>query len=175
MSNLDPVPLTPFPIGLRDAAFGEIGDWPYADAFVARLLRHDVPQRMRRNGCRLFGYRDPDDQLVGFGTLEESDEYARLLNGLKHAYLPLLAVNPTIKSRGYGSTILGHLLDTAAELKQSRGWSSRGCDLLLLDVYASSERALALYQRFGFQKLGDEPERDPAEADAPYFIMFKPI
>ena len=70
MSDLTPIRITPITIGLDFPQFEEICAWPFADSYVRRLLREDIPQRVQRGTCRIWVYVDPDGQLVGFGTID---------------------------------------------------------------------------------------------------------
>lgn len=125
---------------------------------------------MRFNHCRIWVYRDPDGRLVGFGTLDVCDDYAGFTAGQAHPYIPLLAVNPTIKSLGYGTAIVRHLADEAALLAAGPG----GChDVLFLDVYTTSEKAIAVYRAAGFVTMTAEPIPDASVGGKLYLVMAK--
>lgn len=171
MANLTPIVLASVPLGLDDPSYSTISDWPFEDSFVKRLLHEDVPQRLVSGNCRIWIYRDPNRQIVGFGTLEVCDLYVDFTNGQVHPYIPLLAVNPTIKSLGYGTTILQHLTDEATLLA-----SRPGChDVLFLDVYTTSEKAIKLYTASGFTTITPDPIPDPQEAGKHYVVMAKRV
>lgn len=168
MSSVTPVPLVPVRIGLNSTEFVEICGWDFGDdEYVIRLLREDIPERLRSCSGQIWIYRDPQDLVVGFGTLDIRDHYSDFTEGAIHPYIPLLAVNPAIKSRGFGTSIVTHLIGEAANL------AVRGdCfDVLFLDVYASNERAIDLYKRCGFFTVSKEPRLDPDEHNRPYIIM----
>jgi ribosomal protein S18 acetylase RimI-like enzyme len=172
MSDLTPIPLTPIPIGLDSPEFKTICDWPFDDSYVGRLLRDEIPERVQRGTGRIWIYREPGGQPVGFGTLDVRDHYRHFTGGKDHPYIPLLAVNPTIKSLGYGTSIVGHLAGEAALL----ACGPCPChDVLFLDVYASNEKAIRLYEKCGFRNLLDEPIPDPAEDGKPYLIMARRV
>ncbi len=172
MSDRTPIPLTSTPIGLGSPEFVAISGWPYADPFVSRLLRSDIPQRVQFGHCRVWVYRDPEGRLVGFGTIDVCEDYCRYTAGRPHPYIPLLAVNPTIKSLGYGTTIVRHLIDEAA-LLASR---TDGChDILFLDVYTASVKAIAVYADCGFVPITAEPLRDLQADGLPYIVMAKRV
>jgi GNAT superfamily N-acetyltransferase len=172
MADRLPVPLTPALIGLGSPEFRAISGWPFADPFVARLLKDDIPQRVRFGECRVWVYRDPDGRLVGFGTLDVSDDCRDFTAGRPHPYIPLLAVNPTIKSLGYGANVLRHLTDEAALLATD---PDRAFDFLFLDVYTTSDRAIKLYAANGFVPASDEPFLDTQDEDKPYVVMMKRV
>ncbi len=163
----DPIPLTPSQIELDSPEFQAISAWPFADPFVSRLLQSDIPQRIQFNHGRIWIYRDPDQRIVGFGTLDVCGDYVAFTDGKAHPYIPLLAVNPTIKSLGYGTTILRHLVGEAVLAACRPG----GChDVLFLDVYTTSTKAIDLYQRCGFTNVSTTPIDDPQEQKA-YWVM----
>ena len=168
MSDLTPILLTPTPIGLDAPEFQLISDWPFPDSYVSRMLRDDIPERVRRGTGRIWIYRDPDGQLVGLGTLDVPPSLRRLHGGKGSPYIPLLAVNPTIASRGYGTSIVRHLTRVAHVLAGGPGGID---DVLFLDVYVDNERALRLYERCGFQVIETEPIPDPEEGGRRFLIM----
>ena len=172
MSDRTTIPLTPVPIHLDSPEFGEISGWPFEDPFVGRLLREDIPQRVQFNNGLVWVYRDPDNRLVGFGTIDVCDDYREYTAGRPHPYIPLLAVNPSIESRGYGTSIVRHLIGEAALLACRRRGSH---DVLFLDVYTTSVKAIALYDRAGFTRLVQEPIPDPSEQGKAYIIMGKRV
>ena len=86
-------------------------------------------------------------------------------------YIPLLAIHPTIKSRGYGTSIVRHLIDEAA-LLALRGLCH---DVLFLDVYTTSEKAIWVYGECGFAAINPEPIPDPQESGKTYIVMAKRI
>lgn len=167
-----PVPLTPVPISLDSPEFEAISGWPYADPFVTRLLRDDVPQRVLFGNCRVWAYRDPEGRLVGFGTLDVCWDYRDFTAGQAHPYIPLLATNPTIKSLGYGTTIVRHLTDEATLLACRPG----GChDVVYLDVYTTSEKAIQVYESCGFVSITPEPIPDTRDDGKLYIVMAKRV
>ncbi len=117
----------------------------------------------------MWAYRDPDDYLVGFGTLDLCYEYAAETAGRIHPYIPLLAVNRPSEGRGYGKFIVRHLSDEATLL----AFSGICADVLYLDVYTTSTKAIHLYEKCGFARLGGEPIPDAMEGGLSYIVMAK--
>jgi ribosomal protein S18 acetylase RimI-like enzyme len=172
MSQPTPVPLRPVPVEIDSEEFRTICGWPFLEAFVGRILREDIPQRVFLNGCRVWVYYGPDGELAGFGTIEVCEDYSSYTDGQPHAYLPLLAANPTIPSRGYGTSIVRHLIGEAALM--ALRWP--GCrDVLFLDVYTTSVRAIELYDRCGFESLMPEPIADPDDPGKSYLVMARRV
>lgn len=161
------IPLSAFRVELGGDEFKLITNWPFADPYVHRLLKSDIPHRVKYNNGRVWIFKDPLGQPVGFGTFDVCDDYREFANGKPHAYIPLLAVNPTIKSLGYGTSITNYLIAEAALAAREL---SRCSDILFLDVYASNTKAIALYERLGFRRLTDTPFDDPLEGSN-YFVM----
>jgi len=100
MTDPPSIVLTPFLVPPNGPVFAEISRWPFADAYIGRLLRGDIPQRAKFNNCRIWAYRDSDREIVGFGTIDVCTEYNRLRNNRPYPYIPLLAVNPAVKDAG---------------------------------------------------------------------------
>src|SRR4051812_35819677 len=96
----DPSQLRPSTIRVDGPEYAQISGWPYRDSFVGRLLRDDIPRRVQNDDCVIWIYRNPDDQIVGFGTIVVGDEYRDYTGGLLHPYIPLLAVEPSSQGRG---------------------------------------------------------------------------
>jgi len=156
------------------AEYDEILNWRYSDdeAFVSRLLKNDIPQRIQYKNGSLWVYRDRNNVLVGFGSLDFCDEYAQFANDGPHPYIPLLAVNPSMRGHGYGKQILNHLIDQAALVW---AYNPQSCDRLFLDVYTTNKTAIGLYQRFGFIEINGEPIPDPDQGGETYIIMARRI
>jgi ribosomal protein S18 acetylase RimI-like enzyme len=162
------IPLSASLISLKSAEFATISNWPYTDSFVQRLLKDDIAHRIVFGNCRLFLYHDPNKQPVGFGALDLCNDYSSMVGKALHPYIPLLAVNPTIQSLGYGRSILNHLIGEAAVLSRF----DYCADTLFLEVYSASTKAKALYDRAGFQVIAEN--FDPIEKKQ-YEVMAKRV
>jgi len=160
MSERAPIPLSASRVELGSDDFTLIVKWPYADPYVHRLLRSDLPKRVKFNNGRIWIFRDPMGQPVGFGSFDLCHDYKLFTDGKIHPYIPLIAVNPTIKSLGYGTSIANYLIGEAALIAREVSTCS---DVLFLDVYVSNLRAIALYKRVGFEVLTDAPFEDAIE------------
>ena len=171
MAHGTPIPLTPVLIGLESREFEAVSGWPFADPFVSRLLRNDIPQRIQFGKCRIWIYRDPRERLVGFGTLDVCGECGEYTGEQEHPYIPLLAVNPTIVSQGYGTSIVRHLIDEAA-LLALQGLCH---DVLFLDVYTSSVKAISVYTACGFADITPQPIPDAKEGWKTYIVVAKRV
>ena len=167
MPDPTPISLAPVLIDLDSPEFQAIANWTFSDAFVGRLLRTDIPQRLRFGRCSMWAYRDPDEQLVGFGTLDLCYEYATETAGRIHPYIPLLAVRQASEGRKYAQFIVRHLSDEATLL----ALTDVCADVLYLDVYTTSHAAIHIYKKCGFAPTGDEPLPDPTEGGLTYIVM----
>lgn len=90
------------------------------------------------NSClRMLTMATPDThRVIGLGC------YWAIVS---EAHLTLLAVDPAYQRRGLGQWLLIQLLGDARQ---------RGLDRATLEVRCSNQVAISLYQRFGFQTLG---------------------
>lgn len=90
--------------------------------------------------CLLAGYTslvlEQAGKVAGYGIMSLAAGEAHLLN---------LALSEAIRGLGQGHRLLSHLMDLAA---------AAGADGMYLEVRPSNTRALALYQRAGFQVIG---------------------
>ncbi len=178
MSNPPVVILSPQPIVHSHSEFKELLSWQYEgdDAFVTRLLENDIPQRILFEGCTLWVYRDrmnhPDGKIVGFGALAINRDHSRYTHGNPHLHIPLLGKNPSVKSLGYGKSILNHLISEAALRVK---WQNLKSDAVFLEVYTTSIKAISLYQDdFGFVKLTASPCDDKAEGKQ-FWVMARSV
>jgi ribosomal protein S18 acetylase RimI-like enzyme len=170
-----PIPLTHEPITCDSAAYHDILAWPYKeeDTYVRRLLQTDIPIRVWAGYCEVWIYRNPDRQVVGFGTLDLCDDWKEYTGGKLHTYIPLLAVNPGIKSKGYGTRIVEHLIDAAGLTVLANAGTCH--DVLFLDVYTSNAKGIDLYARLGFQRVEGAVFTDEDEGGKEYIVMAKRV
>lgn len=90
--------------------------------------------------CLLAGYTsvvlEHSGKVMGYGIMSVAAGEAHLLN---------LALSEAARGLGNGRLLLTHLMDLAA---------AAGADGMYLEVRPSNARALALYQRAGFEVIG---------------------
>ena len=79
---------------------------------------------------------DSNQSIIGCGCFWEI---------LEEAHITLLMIEPDYQGQGLGKLLLSHLLADAVKRKLERA---------TLEVRASNQPALALYQKFGFQLAG---------------------
>ena len=92
------------------------------------------------------------DGPAGFAYLEPMSDYFTLET---HGHLGILAVAERAEGRGVGRA----LLEAAEDWARERGWRK-----LTLNVFETNGRALAVYERFGFEP---ETRRYVKRIDAP--------
>jgi ribosomal protein S18 acetylase RimI-like enzyme len=167
------IPLVPISIELNGPIFNAIASWSFEDEFVCRILTEDIPQRMKYQDGRIWAYRDPENTVVGFGTLSVCNDYREFTGGKYHMYIPLLAVHPDKRGLGHGKTIVDHLVGEAACLVASvRAGIMHSA--VFLDVYEDSAAAIGLYKSRGFQQLGGTAFVDPLN-DKGFYVMAKRV
>lgn len=89
-----------------------------------------------RDGLELLVLDDPDDGILGYAVLWCVLDQGELAN---------IAIRPELRGRGLGARLLGEVIDTGR---------TRGVTNLYLEVRASNQGAIALYERFGFADVG---------------------
>ncbi|HZV06887.1 MAG TPA: GNAT family N-acetyltransferase [Gemmataceae bacterium] len=177
MSTVQPMSLTPIRTVPESPEFQSLLTWPFPEhpfhiGQVKRVLQNDIPQRSAYGWCLIWLYRDDNGDIVGFGTLDLCEDYARFTGDKPHPYIPVLAVHPNFQNRGHGRRIVEHLVAHAAVSVRKMPHVST---LLFLDVYKSNP-AISLYEKCGFEVLNpDSPIPDPSENNEPYFIMAKNV
>lgn len=164
--------LTPTPVEIPSPIFTAIKQWGFEDEFVARILADDIPQRARYQWGRVWVYQDSAGSMVAFGTLDMCNDYPQLTEGKHHTYIPLLAVHPDHRGRGYGRVVVDHLVSEAAcEVRDNADALDHA---VFLDVYEESVAAYKLYLKCGFVALGSDWSVDPINGKR-YRIMAKRV
>ena len=100
---------------------------------------------------------DADGTLLG---------YAGLLHSGAEADVQTLAVSPSAQGRGIGTLLLRALLGEAVRC---------GCTSVLLEVRADNAAAIALYERFGFERISvRRAYYQPGDVDA-WVMRLRPV
>ncbi len=113
-------------------------------------------------------YLTTEGEAVGFSTLEVCRDYDDFTDGVPHPYIPLLAKHPTVKSFGYGTAIVQHLIKESIVLASDQ---ARCHDSLFLDVYTTNDRAIHLYNKLDFKQMTPQQFQDPDEDGKPYIVL----
>ncbi len=101
-----------------------------------------------RPGSELWVMERPPEGVIAYAVLWCIVDQGELAN---------LAVRPEYRGQGYAARLLEHVLRNARE---------RDVEAIYLEVRASNERALELYEGFGFLRVGvrknyyDKPKED---------------
>jgi len=88
----------------------------------------------------VLGLTTENHELLGFGCLWAI---------LEEAHITLLAVRPEYQGQGFGKSIVWGLLKKARD---------RQLEWATLEVRASNQVAIALYESFGFKEIGRRPK-----------------
>ncbi len=88
-------------------------------------------------GSQGWAIVQPIDHIIGFIVVLMQVSECHILN---------ICVAPNQHRQGYGSQLLSHAL---AEVKQ------QGAEIVYLEVRRSNKKAIALYERMGFSKVGE--------------------
>lgn len=96
--------------------------------------------------CRIA--RDDSRAIVGYFLMMMALDEAHLLN---------ITVDPVVHGRGYGLALLGH----ASECARNKAMRS-----IFLEVRPSNHRALAIYERYGYTRIGVRRNYYPAPDNA---------
>jgi ribosomal-protein-alanine N-acetyltransferase len=96
------------------------------------------------SGYETWVLRDASRNLVGYFLMMPAVDEAHLLN---------ITVHADLHGQGIGRKMLGHVV----KLAQEKGLAS-----VLLEVRPSNRRALAIYTRYGFQRIGVRKNYYPA-------------
>jgi ribosomal-protein-alanine N-acetyltransferase len=99
-------------------------------------------------GYAMWVQEMPDGHLAGYGVLSIAADEAHVLN---------LCTAPEYEGRGLGRRMLQTLLTVAR---------AGGAQRVFLEVRPSNARAIALYQRSGFNEIGLRPRYYPAPGNA---------
>lgn len=97
------------------------------------------------SGYETWVLRDASDNLVGYFLMMPVVDEAHLLN---------ITVHGAVQGLGVGRA----LLDQVVKLARAKGLTS-----VLLEVRPSNQRALTIYTRYGFQRIGVRKHYYPAE------------
>jgi [ribosomal protein S18]-alanine N-acetyltransferase len=97
-------------------------------------------QEIERPNSHLIAVMNAEKVILGFGCLWSI---------LEEAHITMLAVRPEYQGQGLGKYVVWGLLETA--FKQGLEWAT-------LEVRASNQAAIALYEKFDFEIIGKRPK-----------------
>ena len=83
-------------------------------------------------------------RIAGYGELETWPDRPRMRHGAEN---DMVATHPDFRGFGIGAALLGEMIDLADRWLQ--------VTRLQLFVWEGNTRAMALYERFGFEKVGE--------------------
>lgn len=100
------------------------------------------------NAGNLAMFAEVDGKAIGYGVLSTVLDEASLLN---------ICIVPSEQGKGYAKTLLQFLCEQVRAL---------GADTLFLEVRASNQSALHLYENMGFNQIGTRRNYYPAKKRA---------
>jgi ribosomal protein S18 acetylase RimI-like enzyme len=176
MADSTPVSLDAIPIGLDDPDWAQDicnWNWEPEDTYVRDMIQVDIPERVRYRNCRIWSFRDPNNEVVGFGTMDVWTDWSELSgDSRQHTYIPLLGVNKERRKPGYGTFIVNYLIEEATVTVSELGEQCQ--DYLFLDVYADRTKAISIYEHSGFEKAVPNSLCDQGD-NRPYFVMYRNV
>ena len=98
-------------------------------------------ESIQRSNRQLYLVAVDNDEIVGTAVLS-SYEKARL----SHRSEISISVKKAMWGKHIGTRFMEHLIDFAE--------NTAGTEIISLEVRSDNERAIALYKRFGFEKVG---------------------
>ena len=116
--------------------------------FKQPWLEKDCLYELNENPFSHGWILEDGDTIVGYAFLWETFEMAQLAR---------IGVDPDLRKRGYGKEFMMHLFDRAREA---------ACEYMTLEVRASNEAALNLYQKMGFIQVNVSKNYYPDGEDA---------
>ena len=137
----------------------EVRDLEEIAALEARIFTDPWSKTILRisliNPITLFLVAEEAEGIAGYIVVQEIAGEANLNN---------IAVRETARGRGIGSALMTAAIDWA---------KSTGCELVTLEVRISNLNARRLYERLGFEYLGDRPGyyESPNEDAAIYTLL----
>ena len=116
----------------------ELAENPKSHYYVVRLKDYHPKREFGLRGAikRAFGGPEADESVLGYGGLWLM---------VDEAHISTMAVHIDWQGRGLGALLLTTLIEKAVELQAA---------FVTLEVRVSNLRAQALYERYGFRKVG---------------------
>ena len=123
----------------------------------------------------MWAYRDPENFPHRIWDAQFMLDYHAFSDDMDHTYIPLLAVHPENGGMGHGTSIVTHLVETAAcYIDACSKIPNKISDFVFLDVYEESAGAIRTYQKCGFVFLGNCTYSDPINNKS-FYVMAKRV
>lgn len=104
--------------------------------FTSPWSKDDFLYELNENPFGYYVVLKEQDQITGYLGLWMDEERAQITT---------IGVDPKHRSKGYAKALMEHMLDVC---------SKRGVQMYSLEVRVSNTPAIALYERYGFKKVG---------------------
>jgi ribosomal protein S18 acetylase RimI-like enzyme len=137
---------------VRPLAEGDLPALEWDGEFVRfrRLFRQAYEEMLVGSRLMLVMERKSTGEIVGQVFIQWSSSDARFADGRQRGYLYALRVKPEYRERGLGTRLLWEAEDILLR---------RGMRKASIGVEKNNPRARALYERYGFRIVGDDPGR----------------
>lgn len=135
-----------------------LGARTFADSFAADNTPEDMadylshafsPEKQAAEMAEpdtLFLIAEEDGQPVGYTRLREGN-VPDCIDGTHPVEIVRIYSIKEMIGRGVGKALISACLEEAR---------ARGCDVIWLDVWEKNPRAIAFYQKWGFEKVGEQ-------------------
>lgn len=145
---------------LEDAhLLAELGAKTFYDTYASHNKEEDINLYLESTFTKDKIVEELNDKSTTFIIASVNDiagGYAKLihnhlpqqLNGKKGLEISRIYVTESLIGKKVGKALMKHCLETAQQGKY---------DLLWLGVWGKNERAVGFYEKFGFEKIGDQP------------------
>jgi ribosomal protein S18 acetylase RimI-like enzyme len=133
-SHVSDLAVTLRPVQLADSATLHAVCWPdYAFDRVNQLIKRARANHRNERGLGVVVTSNTNGAVIGFGQFTRWPRCGEISD---------LVIAPPYRSRGLGTVLIQHLVQTARQM---------GADCVEIGVSLDNPRALALYRRLGFQ------------------------
>lgn len=105
------------------------------ELFTSSWTKEQFEYEINENPFSKLYVLKKDAEIIGYGGFWALFERAEIT---------VLAIKEEYQGQGLGEKMLSHLIDEAIK---------KACDIVLLEVRVSNDRAIALYRKCGFEQL----------------------
>lgn len=133
--------------------------------FVAELEKVCFPFPWKKESIELFMNRSESRFFVAEVDGKPAG-YSEMITVLDEGQVCNIAVSPEFRRMGIGMALTGKLIETGRELNLS---------VIMLEVRAHNEKAIGLYEKLGFEKVGVRKKfySNPTDDGVLYNYYFK--
>lgn len=115
-------------------------------AYLAENFSPEIQAGLLGDETYTFVIAEIEGEMAGYVELHITD-YPDCVRGVRPMELERIYADTKRQGQGVGSTLMLAALDTARV---------KGCDVVWLSVWKVNEKAIAFYERWGYEKAGTE-------------------